>query len=116
MKGNIIEISSKTAISFLLPKHYSGRVPPISRAFGWYDCQTYTDDHLMAVCMFGKPASPYICMGICGEQYSKSVYELNRLCRVEKWREPLSCFVSACLRRLRVENWIIVSYSDIRKI
>jgi hypothetical protein len=28
MKGYIVEIDSKTAIGFLLPKHYSGRTPP----------------------------------------------------------------------------------------
>lgn len=67
---------------------------------------------LVAVCTFGKPASPSLCDGICGKEHSKSVYELNRLCRVEDLTEPLSEFVSACLRRLRCENWIIVSYSD----
>ena len=46
------------------------------------------------------------------KKHAGSVYELNRLCRVDDWNEPLSQFVSACLRRLRVENWIIVSYSD----
>lgn len=40
------------------------------------------------------------------------MYELNRLCRTDDWQEPLSSFVAAALRRLRVENWIIVSYSD----
>ena len=40
------------------------------------------------------------------------VYELNRLCREDDFNEPLSAFVSACLRRLRPNNWIIVSYSD----
>lgn len=44
--------------------------------------------------------------------YSQNVYELNRLCRTEDFHEPLSRFVSACLRRLRVMRWIIVSYSD----
>lgn len=43
---------------------------------------------------------------------SSYVYELNRLCRVDDWNEPLSQFVSACLRRLRAENWIVVSFSD----
>lgn len=28
IKGFITEIDSKTAIEFLLPKHYSGRTPP----------------------------------------------------------------------------------------
>lgn len=40
------------------------------------------------------------------------MYELNRLCRTDDLTEPLSQFVSACLRRLRAQNWIIVSYSD----
>lgn len=38
MRGIIIEIDHKTAVDFLLPKHYSGRTPSISKAFGWYDC------------------------------------------------------------------------------
>lgn len=112
MKGSITEIDYHTAVSFLLPRHYSGRVPTISKAFGWYDCQTYTPEHLKAVVSFGKPASPPLCVGVCGSKYAESVYELNRLCRVDDWKEPLSQFVSSCLRRLRAENWIVVSFSD----
>lgn len=107
MKGKIIQIPRGVAIDFLLPKHYSGRAPQISRAFGWY-----IDDELKAVCTFGKPVSLNLCNGICGEQYAKHVYELNRLCRVEDFKEPLSAFIGAILRRLSVEDWIIVSYSD----
>jgi hypothetical protein len=112
LKGSIIEIDYQTAIDFLLPRHYSGRKPQITKVFGWYDCETYTNEHLMAVCSFGKPASPSLCDGICGKEYSNVVFELNRLCRKDEWNEPLSQFVSACLRRLRAKNWIIVSYSD----
>lgn len=112
MKGTIVEIDYKTAVDFLLPRHYSGRIPTISKAFGWYKCQTYTQENLVAVCTFGKPASPPLCVGVCGKEYASHVYELNRLCRVEDWNQPLSQFVSACLRRLRTENWIIVSFSD----
>lgn len=107
MKGIIKEIDSETAIRFILPRHYISRKPNISRAFGWY-----SGADLVAVCTFGKPASPFLCKGICGGEWKDRVYELNRLCRVDDWKEPLSCFVSACLRRLRPENWIIVSYSD----
>lgn len=107
MKGKIEQIDYETAINFLLPKHYSGRKPVISKAFGWY-----LEGKLKAVCTFGKPASPFLCKGICGEDYAHNVYELNRLCRTEDLAEPLSAFVSACLRRLRVENWIVVSFSD----
>ena len=107
MKGKVVYLSSQEAWDFLKPRHYAGRKPPISKAFGWE-----INGQLVAVCTFGKPASPPLCVGICGEKHSASVYELNRLCRVEELTEPLSQFVSACLRRLRSENWIIVSYSD----
>ena len=107
MKGSVEEIDYRTAVDFLLPRHYAGRIPTISKAFGWFG-----GGRLVAVCTFGKPASPFLCRGICGEQHAKSVYELNRLCRVDDWTEPLSQFVSACLRRLRAENWIVVSFSD----
>ena len=107
MKGRVEYIDSKTAGELLLPRHYSGRLPTISQAFGWY-----FGDELKAVCTFGKPASRAPCVGVCGEKYSERVYELNRLCRTEDLEEPLSQFVSACLRRLRCNNWIIISWSD----
>ena len=100
-------ITHKEAIEFLLPRHYSGRKPSISKAFGSYD-----HDELKAVCTFGKPASPSLCKGVCGIEYEPYVYELNRLCRTEDYEEPLSKFVSWCLRQLKPYNWIIVSYSD----
>lgn len=107
MEGEIIYLSAKEAWAFLKPRHYAGRKPPISKAFGWI-----INQELVAVCTFGKPASPSLCDGICGKEYSANVYELNRLCRIDELHEPLSQFVSACLRRLRSEDWIIVSYSD----
>lgn len=107
MKGKILCLSASEAWDFLKDKHYAGRKPQISKAYGWV-----IDKRLVEVCTFGKPASPTLCTGICGEENSKYVYELNRLCRVDDLEEQLSAFVSACLRYLRAENWIIVSYSD----
>ena len=108
MTGVIKEISSREATEFLLPKHYSGRKPQITKAFGWFDNQM----NLKAVCTFGKPASNSLCKGLLGGAYSTSVYELNRLCRTDDWGKPLSWFVATCLRRLRPLNWVVVSYSD----
>ena len=105
---NFKEISSEQAVSFLLPRHYSGRKPNISLAFGWFS----DNDELKAVCTFGKPASHYLCTGVCGDKWSKNVYELNRLCRTEDLKEQLSQFVALCLKELKKKNWIIVSYSD----
>lgn len=107
MKGEIREITGNDAWAFLKPRHYAGRRPSISKAFGWF-----IGGGLMAVCTFGKPASPSLCKGICGEDNTQNVYELNRLCRVDELKEPLSEFVSSCLRALKPNNWIIVSYSD----
>lgn len=107
MEGDLLRITPQEAWEFLKPRHYAGRKPQISKAFGWV-----INDKLVAVCTFGKPASNTLCKGICGEQWSKHVYELNRLCRVEELKCPLSQFVGACLRVLRDEDWIIVSYSD----
>jgi len=100
-------ISHSHATDFLLPKHYSGRKPQITVAFGLFHGET-----LVAVCTFGKPASNSLCEGVCGKEHSSQVYELNRLCRVEEWMEPLSAFVGECLRKLKPRNWIVVSYSD----
>lgn len=105
--GTVSVITAKQAWDFLKPRHYAGRKPPISVAFGWF-----LEGNLVAVCTFGKPASPWLCVGICGKENAGSVYELNRLCRVETLTLPLSWFVSRCLRKLRCKNWVIVSYAD----
>lgn len=107
MIGKMTIIDAKTAKDFLLPRHYSGRNPQISKAFGWFD-----NGELKAVCTFGKPASHHLCKGICGDEFASHVYELNRLCKVEGWEYPLSMFVSWCLRQLKTNNWIVVSYAD----
>jgi len=101
------QISYKEAVDFLLPRHYSGRVPVISYAFGCFE-----NNKLQAVCTFGIPASPYLCKGVAGEKWKSNVLELNRLCREKYYNKPLSQFVSWCLRQLKKYNLIIVSYSD----
>lgn len=90
-----------------MPKHYAGRKPQVTKAFGWYE-----DEKLVAVCTFGKPASPQLCDGICGKEFSSNVYELNRLVRIEDFNGQLSQFIAGCLRELKKENWIVVSYAD----
>jgi len=100
-------IEYKEAIDFLLPRHYSGRKPSISYAFGYYE-----DEILKAVCTFGKPASNSLCIGVCGKEWSSNVFELNRLCADGDLKIQLSKFVAYCLNELKQYNLIIVSYSD----
>jgi hypothetical protein len=107
MNRELVYLDYKVAIDFLLPKHYSGRIPVVSYAFGWM-----VANELVAVCTFGKPTSPFLCFGICGKENRSYVYELNRLCRVDEFTGQLSEFVSACLRELNKKNVIVVSYSD----
>jgi len=107
MIGEVKLIAYKEAIAFLLPKHYSGRKPVISKAFGWI-----INNELIAVCTFGKPASNPLCRGLAGDSHSHSIYELNRLCMKDGEGYQISQFVSYCLRRLHCENWIVVAYAD----
>lgn len=94
------------AIDFLLPRHYSGRKPVVSYAFGAYE-----DNILKAVCTFGKPASQKPCW-CCGKENEPYVIELNRLCRTDDYKKPLSEFVAWCLRQLKSLDKIVISYSD----
>ncbi len=100
-------ISYKQAIDFLLHRHYSGRKPQITFAFGYFE-----NNELKAVCTFGKPASNSLCIGICGKEYSNKVFELNRLCVDGEIKIQLSKFVAWCLRQLKTKDLIIVSYAD----
>jgi hypothetical protein len=103
----IENIRYKTAIDFLLPRHYSGRKPSITYSFGYFE-----NDILKAVCTFGKPASNSLCVGVCGKEYSQNVFELNRLCVDGEIEIQLSKFVSICLNKLKHKNLIIISYAD----
>ena len=88
-------------------KHYAKRLPSISYSFG-----LFIESELIGILTIGKPASPSLCNGICGEQYSKYVYELNRLCVNDNLpKNTLSYFVSKSLSLIK-EDLILVSYAD----
>jgi hypothetical protein len=106
-KYYVNSIPSEQTYEWLLKKHYAKRIPSISYAFG-----LYYNNILSGVLTIGKPASPSLCDGICGKEYSTYVYELNRLCvndGLEK--NVLSYFVSKSIKMID-ENMIIVSYAD----
>ena len=88
---------------WLLNKHYAKRMCSISYAFG-----LYIDNILNGVCTFGKPASNSLCVGVCGKNNSRNVYELNRLITNDNLiKNSLSFFVSQCLKTLPSLNCII---------
>ena len=99
-------IDSFETHDWLLNKHYAKRIPSISYSFG-----LYIDNVLEGVCTFGKPPSPALCVGVCGEHNNSYVYELNRLITNDDLpKNSLSFFVSKCLKML--PPLIIVSYAD----
>lgn len=104
----VIPIQYEHCKDWLLKKHYARRIPSISYAFGLY----YIDNTLRGVMTIGKPASTFICVGVCGEEYADYVYEFNRLCITEPHdRNIPSYFVGNTLKLLK-KQMILVSYAD----
>ena len=68
-------IDSYLCKDWLLNKHYAKRLCSISYSFGLFN-----NDILIGILTIGKPASNQLCIGVCGIENSKYVYELNRLC------------------------------------
>ena len=91
---------------WLLNKHYAKRLPSISYAFGLFD-----EGMLVGVCTYGSPASPSLCVGVCGEQYRDKVLELNRLVIDSNKPNSASILVSRSLQMLPKPS-IVVSYAD----
>lgn len=101
--------------AWILKKHYAHRMPSITFAYG-----AYINRKLLGICTFGTPASPSLCVGICGPEYKSKVIELNRLCVEDDSGVITSEFVSRCLShvsqsggtRIHPTGYIVVSYAD----
>lgn len=102
----VLPIKSEESSPWLLRKHYAKRIPSISYAFGLYDGPT-----LVGVCTYGMPASPFLCMGVCGKENRHLVIELNRLCIDSTDRNAASILVANSLQMLP-RPMVIVSYAD----
>ena len=104
----VSEINPKQTHEFILNLHYAQRLPSISYAFGLFD-----RGELIAVLTIGKPASNSLCFGVCGEEHSRQVYELNRLiCLPDLPKNSMSFFVGKCLKMLSDTDLILISYAD----
>lgn len=89
-------------------KHYAGRIPPITRAYGLHE-----NGKQIGALTIGQPASRPLCTGLLGEQYADQIKELNRLVvSTELPRNTLSWYVSKTLRDMAGTNWVIVSFAD----
>ena len=74
------EITYNETKDIILNYHYSQRMPSISYAFGCYE-----DNELIGVVTYGKPVSHWLCIGVCGKEHGKRVFEKSEFiyCRDE---------------------------------
>ena len=102
----ILPINRFEVEPWLLEKHYARRMCSISFAFG-----LYINDQLEGVITYGVPASPFLCMGVCGIQNKDIVLELNRVCLNDGVKNGASFLVGNSLKMLPKPT-IVVSYAD----
>lgn len=102
----VFPIKTFEAEPWIIRKHYAKRMPSISYAFGLYESNA-----LVGVCTYGMPASPFLCMGVCGKENKDIVIELNRLCIETKTKNAASILVGRSLQMLP-KPLVIVSYAD----
>jgi hypothetical protein len=105
----VIPIKNEETYSWLLEKHYAKRIPQIMFAYG-----LYVDNQLKGIVTYGIPASPALCMGICGKEYSDKVLELNRLCLADNNKNESSFLVANSIKLLPKPT-IVVSYADTKQ-
>jgi len=104
----VARIERKWCEPFIIGIHYAKRWPSISFAYG-----LFLDSVLVGVVTYGSPASPWLCKGVCGEEYRKQVIELNRLALKDNRKNEASLLVGRSLKLLAKENdYIVVSYAD----
>ena len=105
----VVAIDRSEWKQFILNRHYLKRIPQVSLAFGLRN----KDNNLIeGVCLFGAPASPYPCIGVCGKERAGDVLELNRIALNDGLpKNTGSWFVSRCLKLLP-KNSIVISWAD----
>lgn len=105
----VLPIKNEETYPWLLQKHYAKRIPQIMFSFGLYE-----ESQLVGVVTYGIPASPALCMGICGKEYSDKVLELNRVCLLNNDKNQASFLVANSIKLLPKPS-IVVSYADTGK-
>jgi hypothetical protein len=106
-KYKVESIDSRETYDWLLNKHYAKRIPPITYSFG-----LFKNKILIGVCTYGNALLNCTTEAICGVEYKKLVYELNRLCVYNDDKNCLSYFVSQTIKLLPKPK-ILISFADI---
>lgn len=103
-------ISNKYALDMVIQYHYLHRSAPAMFSYGLFD-----DMMQMVGCIiYGKPASPSLCKGVCGPDESERVVELTRLWIADLTPKNAESFlIGASLKMLPNNYDIVVSYAEI---
>lgn len=107
----IKEIDKKIAQEIVIKNHYLHRKCSCSYAYGLFENNT---NRIVGVITYGKPASNFVCIGICGKEERENVIELTRLWIEDKTPKNVESFLIANTIKL-IPKEIIVSYAEIQQ-
>ena len=106
---SIRKVTSQEANSMVVESHYLHRKASAMFCYGLFD-----GDEMIGCVIYGKPASPSLCVGVCGREESDKVIELTRLWIKDGTPKNTESFlIGRSLRLLPKEKDIIVSYAEI---
>lgn len=104
----VTRVTRNDCSDLILNKHYAGRWPSISYAFG-----LILDGEMEGCVTYGTPSSAPLRNGLAGSELSRNVIELNRLVLMRNRKNDASFLVSKSLRMMKsIGDFIVISYAD----
>ena len=100
-------ITRRSALPFIIDRHYMHRVPPISVAFGLFN-----SDKMIGIVTYGISASTTLRRGVCGDNQANNVYELTRLWTEDDAPHNAESFLIAASVKM-LDKEIIVTFAEI---
>lgn len=104
-------IDGKLANKMVVENHYLHRRAQCMFAFGLFE-----GEEIIGCVIWGKPASPWPCRGICGPDEADHVIELTRLWIDDKSVKNAESFlIGASIKMLPEKYDILLSYAEIQQ-
>lgn len=103
-------VESSVAQAMVVENHYLHRRAQAIFCYGLFE-----GEKMLGVVIWGKPASPWPCRGICGREEESHVLELTRLwISDESVKNAESFLIASSIKMLPIEYDILLSYAEIR--